>query len=223
MRCFMACIRLELILPGKVWMKNLVTKPKKHFFIFFFFPTFCSLCIPDTGFWNSWLMLLVFLLCCLLFSEGCCWKEDYIIMQIRLYNPEQMVRGGGWGTGNHTEWGLAGCGGTHSETINWGLWASCKTRSCSQTSEFFWIFLEFIVFVLSSANSVYLQCLSRTSWQTNTQENCKSLTRTLFRACRTMLQTTTVRKADLHRTIYWHSLSPLGPQIKLLHFMHPKS
>lgn len=63
---------------------------------FFIFSTLCPLCIPDTGFWNSWLMLLVFLLCCLLFSEGCCWKEDYIIMQIRLYNPEQMVheRGG---------------------------------------------------------------------------------------------------------------------------------
>lgn len=196
-------------------MKNLVTKPKKLFLFFFFFPpTLCPLCIPNTGFWNSWLMLLVSLLCCLLFSEGCCWKEDYIIMQIRLYNPEQTVGEGRGGThGRQTD------GKPHWAGLGWlwgdllwnhklgGYWPPIKRESCSQTSDFFWICLEFIVFILGSANGVYLQCLSRTLWQTNTQENCKSLTCTLFRAWGTMLQITTVRKAGLHQTNYLMTLT----------------
>lgn len=172
---------------GKVCMKNLVTEPKE---LFFSPPTLCPLHIPDTGFWTSWLMLLVLLLCCLLFSEGCCWKEDYIIMQIRLYNPEQTVQRGER-RGNHTEWSLAGCGGTHSETTDWGGYGPpVKHESCSQTRKFFRIFLEFIVFTLNSASSVYLQSPSRTSRQTDTQENCKSAC-TRSSACGTMLQITT--------------------------------
>lgn len=144
MRClcfplFLGLHSLGINAPGRGLYEKSGKGTKKTFF---FSPPFtlCPLHIPDTGFWKSWLVLLVFLLCCLLFSEGCCWKEDYIIMQMRLYNPEQTVQSGERRGATLSGAWLAG--GALSEITNWALlgllWNVEAAVSLGSFCEYFW-------------------------------------------------------------------------------------
>lgn len=94
--------------------------------------------------------------------------------------------------------------------------APVKCWSCSQTGKFLWIFLEFTVFMLNSANSVNLQSCSRAA-----RQNCKSLVCTHASACGTMLQITTGRNTDrpTQTNTYWYILTTLGPIIKLVQLL----